>query len=269
MTGGVAESTAPPVATDPVLRIGSYNIRRCIGADGRHTPERVAQVIRETGCDTIGLQEVSSIDGGPEESRQMEYLARATGLAAVPGTLISLYQGSYGSALLTSRPILTIERHDLSFSSREPRSALDVELDVAGIRTRVILTHLGLSLRERRDQVKRIIGLVTEKTRREPVILLGDINEWIPRGRPLRWLHREFGEPPAPRSFPARFPIFALDRIWVRPRGALRSVSVHKSKVARIASDHLPLTAVVEPWRGMPDGVPPKLVEEPTAGTTG
>lgn len=229
-----------------LLRIGSYNIHRCIGRDGCCLPGRIADVINELGCDTVGLQEVSGRDTGEAEAMQMEFIAKSTGLAAIPGTHIDLHQGTYGSVLLTRRPVLTIARHDLSLSRREPRSALDVELDVGGIPTRLILTHLGLGLGERREQVRRIIGLVTGKPRSEPVILMGDINEWLPRGRPLRWLHREFGEPPAPRSFPARWPLLALDRIWVRPREALLSVEVHRSAVARTASDHLPIVANVD-----------------------
>ncbi|MGH8481471.1 MAG: endonuclease/exonuclease/phosphatase family protein [Nevskiaceae bacterium] len=77
----------------------------------------------------------------------------------------------------------------------------------------------------------------------QPVVLLGDLNEWLPLGRPIRWLHACIGRPPAVRSFPALAPFLALDRIWVRPRAALLSVSAHRSTAARLASDHLPVTA--------------------------
>ena len=44
----------------------------------------------------------------------------------------------------------------------------------------------------------------------------------------------------------AGFPVFALDRIWVRPRQAVVTVGVHATAVARVASDHLPLVAEIE-----------------------
>jgi endonuclease/exonuclease/phosphatase family metal-dependent hydrolase len=229
----------------PELRIASYNIHRAIGRDRLCSPARIAEVIRELDCDTVGLQEVSSRAGGEPEAMQMEFLARAAGMTAVAGLQIALYDGEYGSVLLTRRPVLSVARHDLSLSRREPRSLLDVELEVEGSPARVLLTHLGLGLFERREQVRRILRLVAASPRTEPVILLGDINEWLPRGAPLAWLHREFGAPPAPRSFPARFPFLALDRIWVRPRGALLAVTAHRSPAARTASDHLPIKAVV------------------------
>ncbi len=63
----------------------------------------------------------------------------------------------------------------------------------------------------------------------QPVVVLGDINEWLPLSRPLRWLHGLLGKPPWQRTFPVWAPMFALDRVWVRPRGSLLSFSVHRT----------------------------------------
>jgi endonuclease/exonuclease/phosphatase family metal-dependent hydrolase len=225
------------------LRIGSYNVHRCVGGDGRCDPERVAQVIREIDCDPLGLQEVDNSPGPTPASLQLDFLARATGMSAIAGLRIVRHMGHYGNALLTRRRVLGVRRHDLSFSWREPRGALDVDLDVDGVMTRVIVTHLGLTPGERRHQMRRILSIVAQGSSAVPVMLLGDLNEWLPLGRPLRWLHACFGRPPAVRSFPALLPMLALDRIWVRPRRHLISVRAHRSAAARLASDHLPVTA--------------------------
>lgn len=234
-----------PSRTDraQVLRVGSYNIHRCVGGDGRCDPDRVAQVIREIDCDPLGLQEVDNSPGPTLTSMQLDYLARATGMTGVAGLRIIRHRGHYGNALLTRRRVLDVRRHDLSFSWREPRGALDVDLEIAGTVTRIIVTHLGLTPGERRHQMRRILSIVGDGHGTQPVVLLGDLNEWLPLGRPLRWLHALFGRPPAVRSFPAAVPLLALDRIWVRPRAALLSVSAHRSTAARLASDHLPVTA--------------------------
>jgi endonuclease/exonuclease/phosphatase family metal-dependent hydrolase len=78
------------------------------------------------------------------------------------------------------------------------------------------------------------------------VIVCGDINEWFTIGRPLRWLHGRLGRTPALPTFPAGFPMFALDRIWVQPRAAVLGLGVHATPAARAASDHLPLAAEIE-----------------------
>ncbi|MGE5524550.1 MAG: endonuclease/exonuclease/phosphatase family protein [Rhodospirillaceae bacterium] len=227
------------------LRVGSYNVHGCRGTDRRADAGRIAQVITELECDTVGLQEVNSRIGEGVEPPQLDVLEQATGMEAIPGLTIVHHDGHYGNALLTRRKVLTVRRHDLSYRGSEPRGALDVELDVDGVPVRVMVTHLGLRPVERRFQVKQMLKLLHDIPKEQPVIVLGDINEWLPLGRPLRWLHGILGHSPAERSFPVWMPMFALDRVWVRPRSSLLTFGVYRSPVARVASDHYPVRAVV------------------------
>jgi endonuclease/exonuclease/phosphatase family metal-dependent hydrolase len=217
------------------LRIASYNLHGCVGTDGRRDDARIARVIGELACDTIGLQEVHGL----------EVLARATGLRAIAGPQYVWHGRHLGNALLTRRPVLDVRQHDYSCAGGEPRTALDVDLDVDGLPVRIIVTHLGLKPAERRSQVRELLRLVRHTPLHERVLVLGDINEWLPLGRPLRWLHGIFGHSPAERSFPSRFPLFALDRVWVRPRHALLALGAHRSRLAAQASDHLPVKAII------------------------
>jgi len=235
-----------PAPHEP-LRIGSYNIHKCIGSDGRCNVQRVAQVIGELDCDTVGLQEVDSRPGPHSDSRQLEFLAQATDMQGVAGATIIRHDRSYGNALLTRRKILDVRQHDLSFRRFEPRGALEVDLDVAGNCTRVFVMHLGLLPFERRYQMRIVLKRLREMPVDQPVVVLGDINEWLPISRPLRWLHGLLGTPPRQRSFPVWAPMFALDRVWVRPRGSLLDFRVHRSALSRRASDHFPVRAVVAP----------------------
>lgn len=223
----------------------SYNIHRCIGLDGRHDPARVARVIDELDSDVVGLQEVESRFGGTPDIHQLNFLAEETGFIAVAGSTILRPDSHYGNALLTRYIVREIRSHDLSVPGREPRGILDVDLDVHGNALRVLVTHLGLGLRERRRQTRMLLELVAAHGD-EPVVILSDFNEWFPWRKQLRWMHRRLGKPPAPNTFPAAWPIMALDRIWVAPRGNLVRVTAHDSPLARIASDHLPLHATLE-----------------------
>lgn len=219
-----------------VLRIASYNVHSCCGADGKKDAQRIVQVIQECGCDTVGLQEVDY---------RLDYIAHKLGMEPVPGLTLERHDGPFGNALLTRRKVLGVRRLGFTYSRREPRNALDVEIEVAGEPVRVIVTHLGLWPAERRYQVKRILNLIKDTPTCERVVVLGDINEWLPYGRPLRWMHGLFGRSPAERSFPARWPLVALDRVWVRPRHALLALKAHRSPLAQVASDHLPVKAIV------------------------
>jgi endonuclease/exonuclease/phosphatase family metal-dependent hydrolase len=229
----------------PRCTIASYNIHRCIGLDGRCNPERVAQVIEEIEPDVIGLQEVESKMSGEPGLHQLNYLAEETGYHAIAGSTILREDSHYGNALLTRYPPREVRTYDLSIRGFEPRGILDVDLDAHGKRLRVLVSHLGLIPAERRRQTRKLLDVVAAHPD-EPVVILCDFNEWFPWGRPLRWMHARLGHQPKLNTFPARWPLIALDRIWVAPRGNLAALRAHTSPLARIASDHLPLCATVD-----------------------
>jgi endonuclease/exonuclease/phosphatase family metal-dependent hydrolase len=242
------ESTAlrslrQPAGSFESLRVATWNIHGAIGVDGHFAPWRIVAVLAELGADVVALQEVAS---PLEHERFLPQLARETGYHVVDGALHQRRGLDFGNAVLSRHPINSVERLDLTVRDYEPRGALDVTVDVGGVGpVRVIATHLGLRPGERREQVRRILAAV-EKEAPHPTLLMGDLNEWYLWGRPLRWLHSHFREiPDAPRTFPSRRPLFALDRIWVAPPGSLRRLARHASPLARVASDHLPLVAEI------------------------
>lgn len=222
----------------PSLRVATYNIHLGIGRDGRFLPQRILQVLGELQADVIALQEVQLGGTGFD---MLKYLAEGTGYRAVAGpTLHHPVNGEYGNALLSKHATCSIRRIDLSVRGREPRGALDVELNCNNSPLRVIATHLGLRPAERRAQIRQLLSAF-EEDEAMPTLLAGDLNEWFLWGRPSRWLHAYFKPTPAPKTFPAGRPVFALDRIWMRPRKFLRGLRVHDTPLARLASDHLPL----------------------------
>jgi len=223
----------------------SYNIHECVGTDRRRDPPRIAQIIKESGAQIIGLQEVHSDSSGAEELHQMNYLAAMTGFQAVQGSSLERRNGHYGNVLLTSYKVLTVQKLDLSYPGREPRGAIDADLEIGGEAVRVIVTHLGLLPAERRFQVGELLTALSQR-RTRVVILLSDFNEWLPTGRSLRWIHTRLGKTALVRTFPSAFPVFALDRIWVSPSSALVTVSRLRSSLTRVASDHLPLKAIIQ-----------------------
>lgn len=225
------------------LRVATYNVHRCYGRDRRFDPERIARVLAELDADVVALQEL-------ETKREhgldlLERFARELGARAFAGPTVLSDEASYGNALLSRLPARRVDTLDLSTGRSEPRGAIDALLEADGKPLRVIATHLGLLPSDRRHQVRTLLARFAI-AEHEFELLLGDLNEWLLWGRPLRWLRRRFAPTPAPATFPARRPCLALDRMWMHPRSALRQVARHASPLARIASDHLPLVGTLE-----------------------
>ena len=225
---------------EQALRLATWNIHMGIGRDGVRDLRRTAGVISRMKVDLIGLQEVDNHSRVAGDD--LDLLGSLTGFTVIPGPTMLKETGDYGNALLTKLPLLDVRRYDISYRDYEPRGLLLADLDWQGERVRAAVTHLGLRPAERRYQVKKVIGHLSglETT---PLFLMGDFNEWLLWGRPLRWLQRHFGRLRSPATFPARWPLLCLDQILAEPRQRLHSKQVCRDSQAALASDHLPLLA--------------------------
>ena len=230
------------------ISIATWNVHGCVGTDGRRDRARIERVIGEISPDVIALQEFDFPSGVPLDVHEPAFLESCAGYACVRGPTMLRRGDHFGNVLLSRLPIRDVDRLDLSVDRREPRGALDVWLDAGGVELRVVSTHFGLALHERRRQVERLIGRLAA-AEAQLLVVAGDFNDWLPGRTAAAALDRLLGRCAAPRSFPSRLPILSLDRIWVRPCDAVGDVRVHASPLARAASDHLPVVASVDPGR--------------------
>ncbi len=226
------------------LLVATYNIRRCFGRRGYYIPELTAQVLCELGADIIALQEVDTGMKAGSGQNQLECFADATGLKAIEGPTIKAEKGYYGNAVLTRFAPSSVERWDLSVEGCEPRGAIDMTITFNGLKVRVISTHLGLHRKERWRQVNRLLEIAGD----EPgnAVVMGDFNEWMITGRATAFLEKHLGKGKRVRTYPTWMPVFGIDRIWALPQGTRITTSRHTSAASRVASDHLPVKAVIE-----------------------
>ncbi len=230
----------------PGMLVASYNVHKCVGADGEFDPERTSRVIREIGADVIALQEADRRFGDREGLLDLARLERATGLMPVPVSGHGKSHGWHGNVVLFKKSTVR-DVHQIRLPGLEPRGAIVAEIDLeAGGAIRIIAAHLGLLRRSRALQARTVLDIMNSRDER-PTLLLGDLNEWrLGDHSALKALHPAFGSmPPAVPSFPSRLPLLALDRIIANRKDMLSIVTTHDTPLARVASDHLPIKAFV------------------------
>ena len=83
-----------------MLRVASYNIRKCIGLDRRRDPGRVLGVIGALNADVVALQEVDRRIGARSATLDPGQILARTGLVPVPLGTNGPSMGWHGNALL-------------------------------------------------------------------------------------------------------------------------------------------------------------------------
>jgi len=233
--------------------IATYNIHKCRGLDRRVRPDRIVEVLKETGADVIALQEVVGMDHEDPQHNQVRWIADELGFHYRIGGNRRLHGAAYGNAVLPRLPIAASHNHDVSWRNSEPRGSLEVVLKLGAEETthrlRIFNVHLGTGYFERRYQSKKLLDIMNHDSRdTAPRLVLGDFNEW-PRGLTSHLLETHFNtaEPRRrlgrARSYPGILPLAHVDHIYYDSPLQATKVSIHRTRLALIASDHLPVVA--------------------------
>lgn len=247
-------------------RLLTYNVHRCTGWDSRTSPERIAEVIAQSDPDIVALQEIDVRRARTGRVDQADAVARALDMRFHFNTVLRAEDDEgYGDVIMTALPTRLMKAKRIPGTPRIPgverRGALWVCVEVANQPLQVITTHLGLTAAERAVQTDALLGRdwLKHEECADPVVLLGDFNA-VPRSRTYRRITRTLtdamvacGRRPRP-TFPSRFPILPLDHVFLSPSIDVLDAEVTDTPLARVASDHLPVTVSIELNGGTAEG---------------
>jgi endonuclease/exonuclease/phosphatase family metal-dependent hydrolase len=244
----------------PSLRVLSLNAHKGFSPlNRRFVLQELREAVRAVAADLVFLQEVIGVHAQHARrhqqwplSPQYEYLADTLWSDHAYGRNAVYPHGDHGNALLSRFPIRWHRNHDASSGSGEARGFLHCVLELPGGVLHAICVHLGLRERERRYQVELLCRLIeAEVPAGAPLVVAGDFNDW--RKRAHDRLSRCAGlrdvfvaaTGTAARTFPARWPLLALDRIYVRNAKLSQPLSLGVRPWSHL-SDHAPLAAEVQ-----------------------
>lgn len=225
------------------LKVSSYNIRKAVGLDWRRRPERVLGVITEIDADVVALQEVDRRFGSRVTALDPEMIEAETGYHAIRFAERPQSLGHHGNVILVRKSIEVIDARPIALPHLEPRGAAVADLDVGGRKLRVVGMHLGLTRKWRALQTRAIVGELKALEARLPTVLMGDLNEPGLTSDVLRAFEHGHSIASCGPSFHASMPVVPLDRIIVTEDIDIAEAGVHRSALAREASDHLPIWA--------------------------
>ena len=243
----------------PKLRVATYNVHGCVGMDRQRSEARIAEVIAQLSVDIVALQELDLSRRRSAGVDQTGMIAEQLGWHSYFHPAMQRDDEHYGNAVLSRYPLSFRRAAELPgtapFFCRENRAAIEMDVETNLGAVHIINTHLGLGWRERLLQAQLFTSAEWHAAIAgdAPLILLGDFNS-LPGSRPYRALTqylrdvRELVRTTRPiRTFPTWFPALAVDHIFINAALQPLSLTVHRSTVARIASDHFPLVAELAP----------------------
>jgi endonuclease/exonuclease/phosphatase family metal-dependent hydrolase len=213
--------------------------------DRRVDLERIACVIESLDADIIAIQEILHGDGNNSQAR---FLSERLRYQFSFGENRAHRGVPYGNATLSRLPITLEKNYDITRQGRERRGCLRTDIRLANKSVlHVFNVHLGTSYFERPHQARLLLGDALLKTASlaGPRVVVGDFNEWT-RGIASALMHEQFASVDAKllkKTFPGLVPLFRLDHFYFDRHLKLKDFAVVRTKLTKMASDHLPLVA--------------------------
>ena len=247
-------------ASDFSFRVLTVNIHKGFSfLNRKFILHELRDAVRAVEADIVFLQEVhgshllhSARQANWPAEPHYEFLAETIWPQFAYGRNAVYPHGDHGNALLSKFPIVSFLNRDVSVTGPEKRGLLHCVLRVPGraIELHAICTHLGLQESHREEQLEDMCRMVNEIPADAPVVIAGDFNDWRRRAHRVlercAGLHEVFvhATGQAARTFPARWPVLPLDRIYVRNASVSAPIALPRWPWSHL-SDHTPLAAEI------------------------
>lgn len=234
------------------LKLVSYNLHSGVGVDGIQDYRRIGKFLQQHNVDIALLQEMDTRPDVRDTDQDIADLCGDHFESLIPSPALETAHGWYGNAILSRFPALYNHTLDVSQEGFQPRNVQEAILHTHQGSLHVVNTHKGLNRLERRKQIALLDqhlrsghlqsdSALTNISGELPLLVAGDFNEWQLFSRAFQHLNEVLVAHPVGPTFPTRWPLLRLDRVWSRPGTLVRNARVLKTPETRVFSDHYPI----------------------------
>ena len=228
-----------------VLRIVCFNIHGGYDIKGHRDLRRLHMFMEDLDIDIGVFQEIETRPRFGGKPQDIDILAGPERPHHLLGPTQKEGEGWYGNLIVSRYPIVRSSVHDLERKHQvlEPRNAVDAFIKTPLGILRIIGTHLSLSSIMRWWEINNLIRLVNEveDETKCPVLFMGDFNEWLWSSKLIRHLDKLMIPLVCGKTFPSRWPLLKLDRVWYDNFNLDVSARILNEPEIRVLSDHLPV----------------------------
>ncbi|MEO1012854.1 MAG: endonuclease/exonuclease/phosphatase family protein [Bacteroidota bacterium] len=231
------------------IKVMSYNIHHGENIRGQIDLREIGRVIKKSGADLVGLQEVDSVCARSNKEDQMKVLAELTGMYYTFKKHFDYDGGSYGLGILSKYPFdRTFDERISSYPEGSSKTLVLLVTDIEIAKGSIVrFATVHFDYREdptiRLAQSSETLDFFAKNT--YPVILTGDLNA-EPNTREIKGLGSMFTDTDisGKSTYPADGPSTKIDYILVSGQH-LKKVKKHKVINEPVASDHRPVMASI------------------------
>ena len=238
-----------------IIKILSYNIHK--GFDWKNKKyflQEMKNFISSSKADVVCLQEVVGKNNKFKNQglidSQFEFLADELWPHYSYGHNAVYDHGHHGNLILSKFPILEFQNVDISTNMWEKRGLLLCKISIPENKSEhnflyVACSHLNLLHTGRLKQYQKIKNqIILNNDEKSPFIIAGDFNDWNKKCSnvfedelKMQDVHKAYTGSFA-KTFPAAYPFFCLDRIYVKNVN-IKNSEILKPKLAHTISEHL------------------------------
>lgn len=223
-----------------MCRILTFNLN---GGDKRHSYRRIGNYLADACADVVLLQELDTRSESRDTERDIRDICAGRVFTLAPSPATQTERGWFGNAVLSRFPVVSNETYNVS-PAGQPALLLQMVIVATSTGNLAFINAHKTAKR----QVAFLHKFITQRLAETdiPMVLGGDFSEKQAISSAFKALDKVLVAHKVGATFPSRFPLFSLDRVWTTDNIRLRRSKRLSDAEAKSFSSHRPVQLDVQ-----------------------